>query len=314
MTDVTTAELEERARALSRGLEPKRRRRDHGRSAEALGYLSIGLGLAGVMFARSLNRWMGIRHPRGARLTRAVGARELLTGARLLTGRRPARWLWARVAGDLLDLSLLGGAFLRAKRGRGRVLTAMAAVGGITAIDLLAARGAPKKLPALAPNPVGRAITISVPPEQAYAFWRELENLPAFMPRLVSVTPLDPQRSRWCARGPAGKLLEWEAVIVEDVPDELIRWHSVPGAAIQHRGSVRFRPAPGLRGTEVSLEVQYEAPAGELGRRLSALTNEAVGLHMQNGLRHLKQILEVGEVVQSDASAHPGLNPARPKS
>jgi len=289
------------------------RRRNGSGPAEALGYLSLGLGLTGVMFARRLNRVLGISHRRAPGITRAVGVRELFTGARLLTGRRPARWLWARVAGDLVDLSLLVTALRGSRRGKGRVLGTIAAIGGITAIDFLAAARARKTTTALAPEPVQRAITIAVPPEQAYAFWRELPNLPSFMPRLVSIEPLDPRRSRWRARGPAGKLLEWEALIIEDIPDQLIRWHSLPGSAIQHRGSVQFRPAPAGRGTEVSLEVQYEIPGGQLGRRLSTLTNEVVGVHIQNNLRRMKQILEVGEIVCSDASAHRGLHPARPE-
>jgi uncharacterized membrane protein len=133
------------------------------------------------------------------------------------------------------------------------------------------------------------------------------------MNRLVSIEPLEVRRSHWRARGPAGTLLEWDAEIVEDLPNSIIRWRSLPGSVIQHEGSVQFRPAPGLRGAEVSLEVQYEAPAGKLGRWLSSLTREAVAVHIENDLRRLKQILEVGEIVCSDASAHRGLHPARPE-
>jgi uncharacterized membrane protein len=97
---------------------------------------------------------------------------------------------------------------------------------GLAWIAFARQRSAP--LRALAPKPVRRAITIAVPPEQVYAFWRDLANLPSFMPRLVSIEPIDPRRSQWRARGPAGKLLEWDAEIVEDVPDELIRWKSLP--------------------------------------------------------------------------------------
>ena len=166
---------------------------------------------------------------------------------------------------------------------------------------------------ALASMPVRRAITIAVPPEQVYAFWRDVENLPSFMSRLVSIEELGPRRSLWHMRAPAGKLLQWEAEIVEDIPDTTIGWRSLPGAAIRHQGRVRFRPAPGSRGTEVTLEVQYEAPAGELGRWFASLTRPAAGIQIENDLRRLKQILEVGEVVCSDASAHRGLHPARPE-
>jgi len=190
---------------------------------------------------------------------------------------------------------------------------------GLTWIALARRRAGP--MAARTPKPVRRAITIAVPPAQVYAFWRDLENLPSFKPRLVSIEPLDPRRSRWRARGPAGKLLEWEAEIIEDIPDRLIRWESHSHSPLRHRGSVRFRAAPGLRGTEVVLEIQLEPPAGglareiasEIGRWFASLTSQAIGIHLQNDLRRLKQILEVGEVVCSDASAHHGLHPARPE-
>lgn len=307
-----TMEREERG-GLDRRPTLRDGSRRSNRPAAALGYLSLGLGLTGLIFTRGLGRLIGLRQRRARQITRAVGARELITGVRLLASRRPARWLWARVAGDIVDLSLLGAGLRTSRRHRGRVLTAMAAIGGVTAIDLMVAIRA-RTTPALAPRPIRRAATIAVPPEQVYAFWRDPENLPSFMNRVVSVEPFEARRSHWRARGPAGTLLEWDAEMIEDLPSSSIRWRSLPGSVIRHQGSVRFRPAPGLRGTEVSLEIEYEAPAGELGRLLSSLTREAVAIHIENNLRRLKQILEVGEVVCSDASAHRGLHPARPES
>jgi uncharacterized membrane protein len=85
------------------------------------------------------------------------------------------------------------------------------------------------------------------------------------------------------------------------------------GADVPHRGEVRFRPAPGGRGTEISVHVDYVAPGGELGRLASLLSSEALEVEIERGLRRLKQIMEVGEVVVSQASAHPDGQPARPR-
>jgi hypothetical protein len=72
----------------------------------------------------------------------ACGVRELVVGAGVATSRSPRPWLWSRVAGDALDLALLGVALARHPTRRGRTLAATAAVAGITATDIGTARRA----------------------------------------------------------------------------------------------------------------------------------------------------------------------------
>src|SRR5206468_1563191 len=138
---------------------------------------------------------------------------------------------------------------------------AIAAVAGVTALDVLAATRA-SRMEQAAARPVRRAITIRTSPERAYGFWRELRNQPRFMDRIESVEVMDHTRSRWRARGPAGKSLEWEAEIVDDRPNQMIAWRSVGDASVDNSGQVWFRPAPGGRGTEVELELRYALPLG----------------------------------------------------
>jgi hypothetical protein len=81
---------------------------DARRLAGAMGWLGIGLGLAGVLAPRRTARMLGVRDTRSATTAlRVVGLREIATGLGILTRPRPAGWLWARVAGDLMDLALL---------------------------------------------------------------------------------------------------------------------------------------------------------------------------------------------------------------
>ena len=49
-------------------------------------------------------------------LTRACGLREIGTGIGILTSKDPSPWLWARVAGDALDIAAVGGGLVT--RGR----------------------------------------------------------------------------------------------------------------------------------------------------------------------------------------------------
>jgi uncharacterized membrane protein len=105
------------------------------RFATGLGWFSIGLGLAELAAPQAVADLIGVEDHEA--LLRCVGARELATGFGILTRPRPAGWLWGRVAGDAMDLTLLGAALLSPGPGRGRTLGATAAVLGVSALDLL---------------------------------------------------------------------------------------------------------------------------------------------------------------------------------
>jgi uncharacterized membrane protein len=273
-----------------------------GRAAIGLGLFGIGLGLARLLVPRRFNRLIGVGDKRRARnMTRGLGLRELASSFAVLGRRRPAPWLWARVAGDVIDLALLANATRRRRAHVGRIVGAMGVVLGTTLADAYVASRSSGRARARLAGPVRRAITVASTPDAAYRFWRDLANLPKFMERLESLEMLASGRSRWRLRAPKGLALTWEAEIVEDRGAEIIRWQSVEGWDVANRGAVRFRPAPGGQGTEIAVELEYLPPAGELGRLASFLSNEALEVQLERDLRRLKQLLEVGEIVRSDA-------------
>jgi len=96
------------------------------------------------------------------------------------------------------------------------------------------------------------------------------------------------------------------------VPNERIAWHSLPGSDVHHGGAVSFMPAPGGRGTEVRVDVEYDPPFGKLGSKVAMLWREEPGQQVQDDLRHLKQVLETGDIVVSDATKDRGPHPAQP--
>ena len=147
-----------------------------------------------------------------------------------------------------------------------------------------------------------KAITIRRSPEEVYRFWRDFRNFPSFMSHVEAVAVLDERRSHWTAPGPAGRLVEWDAEIVEDRPNERIRWRSLEGATVPNSGTVRFTPAPGGRGTEIHLEMEYEPPVAELGSLVARLFGQEPRQQVQADLRRLKQVLETGEVIRSSAT------------
>jgi hypothetical protein len=106
--------------------------------ARGLGWLSVGLGLAEVAAGRALGRALGMEDRSG--LLRLYGLREIASGAGILASDRPAPWVWARVAGDVLDLATLASAYTEDNPGRDNVAAAFASVAGITWLDLWCAR------------------------------------------------------------------------------------------------------------------------------------------------------------------------------
>jgi len=104
--------------------------------ARALGWFSLGLGLAEALAPETMSRLTGMRRPS---LVRAYGLREILCGVGILMSDQPAGWVWARVAGDALDLATLGESAVEVDGdGRGRSLASAAAVAGVTVLDMLA--------------------------------------------------------------------------------------------------------------------------------------------------------------------------------
>jgi uncharacterized membrane protein len=143
---------------------------------------------------------------------------------------------------------------------------------------------------------VEKSVTINAPPEQLFTFWRNLGNLPKFMEHLERVDVQDDLHSHWVARGPAGTTAEWDAEIINEIPNELIGWRSVNGSNVQNAGSVHFNRASGNRGTEVKVVLRYDPPGGSLGAVIAKLFGEVPSHQVQEDLRRLKQLMEAGEV------------------
>jgi hypothetical protein len=107
--------------------------------ARSLGAFSVGLGMLQVLAPRRFASGIGVRPTsEGALATRADGVRELAAGGGLLASERPGAWPWVRVAGDVMDVGLLGLALTRRDTRRGRTVLALGGVAAVLLIDALA--------------------------------------------------------------------------------------------------------------------------------------------------------------------------------
>lgn len=300
----------------------------HDRTAErlavGLGWFSLALGAAELAAPGRVARLIGIEPTDETdRILRGYGARELGVGVAILARPDQARWLWARVAGDALDLSTLGCAMAANGTNRNRAMAAGLAVAAVTALDALVAqrlrgnghawdhdRAMPARRARHHHVRVERTVTVNRPIEAVYRFWRNFENFPRFMRHVESVQDLGNGRTRWRAKAPAGLTVKWDAEILQERENEWIAWRSVEGSQVENSGSVRFSPAPGARGTEVRVQLEYHPPAGTFGRVLAYLFGEEPDQQVKDDLRRFKQLMEAGEIPISDGPAL--RRPARP--
>jgi uncharacterized membrane protein len=146
---------------------------------------------------------------------------------------------------------------------------------------------------------VVEVFTVNKPASELFNFWRDFTNLPKFMTHLESVEVLDNTHSRWTAKGPAGSRVTWDAEIINEEPDRVIAWRSLAGADVDNSGSVRFVDAPGNRGTEVRVVIEYIPPAGRLGKYVAMLFGEAPEQTIREDLRRFKQLMKSGEVAMT---------------
>lgn len=137
------------------------------------------------------------------------------------------------------------------------------------------------------------SIVVNRSPEEVYSFWRKLENLPRFMEHLESVRETGANRSHWVLKTPGGPTLEWDAEIVNEVPDQLLEWRSLPESEVMNRGTVRFRPAQ--QGTEIHVSIQYSPPGGAVGSTAAKMANPAISREVRKELENFKRIIESGE-------------------
>lgn len=141
-----------------------------------------------------------------------------------------------------------------------------------------------------------RSVSIQQDPTRIYAAWKDPQVLAQVMHHLAEVEPLEGGRTRWRLRDPLGRAHDIETEVIEDVPGTRLRWQSVGGAMMMKTGALALRAAPGGRGTEVTLHLRFDRPAGWLGDLLERVLGPVPAGVAQHALNNLKSILEAGEL------------------
>ncbi len=141
---------------------------------------------------------------------------------------------------------------------------------------------------------IQKTITIQAPVEDVYNFWLNCENFPKFMAHIREVRDLGGGRSHWVAEGPARIPVSWDAEITEKIPGKVLAWKSLPGAAVESAGIIRFDPTPD-GGTRIQVRMSYNPPAGAVGHVVASLFGANPKREMDEAFVRLKSLLELGK-------------------
>ena len=205
------------------------------------------------------------------------------------------RTLWARVGGDVLDLTLLARALRNRPLRPGRLVGALVGTVGITAADVSAVLRNSRSQASKEVHSMKKkvAITVRCSEQEAQRKWREL------------------------ATQPAGPLRLGPVEILEEELGRRLAWRTTGGTGAS--GVIVFAPAPGDQGTELHLDLTYDVAGGLVGEAVQKLKGDEPLEQARDDLRRFKQIVETGEVARSEgtpsghsAAEHRHQRPAQP--
>ena len=147
--------------------------------------------------------------------------------------------------------------------------------------------------------------------EDLYNIWRDIEAAPLWQEQIESVTRTGETTSHWVMRladddddgkdKHTDKTIEWDSEILKDEPGRRIAWRSIGGES-DNAGEVVFEPAPGGRGTMVT--VLQEFRMGKLASVWETLVGRNPKQAVVENLRHFKALAETGEIPRTHGQSH----------
>jgi uncharacterized membrane protein len=140
---------------------------------------------------------------------------------------------------------------------------------------------------------VHKTIHIDALPEDVFNFWSDFDNFPQFLPEVIEVRAMGPNRSRWSVAGPAGFPVHWNAVTTRYEPGQAIAWRSEPGSIVSNAGCIRFMTEED-GGTRIEMDLSYRPPGGRLGHAIAKLFGSDPKSRIDDALVRVKGLLERG--------------------
>lgn len=245
--------------------------------APALGWFSVALGVTQVALPGPLSRAIGTDG--NTMLMRGLGLRELGAGVAVLSRRKPAAGLWARVAGDVIDMTLLAMAMRSERNNRSRLGIALGSVCAIAAADVLAAFS-----PTTQPEPervrkpdFTKSVSMLIDRDALFSLMSD--------PRTLGLAP---------------GFEEAHSALLQSERPSLVVWRIDGARRFSGTLHMRLLEQPDDRGTALRVDAYADRSWISGGKLARKLIGEFPGDEFATGLHRLKNIAEVGYVVSAD--------------
>jgi uncharacterized membrane protein len=131
---------------------------------------------------------------------------------------------------------------------------------------------------------VSESIQVDRPVSDVYNQWTQFEEFPQFMGGIEQVSQQDDTHLHWKAKV-AGQTAEWDAEIIEQVPDKVIAWRAISGA--ENSGRVAFHSEGQHTRIDLELDVEPQGAAQQAGDALGLLQQQ-----VRSDLARFKELIE----------------------
>jgi uncharacterized membrane protein len=143
---------------------------------------------------------------------------------------------------------------------------------------------------------VKHTATINRTPMEVYDFVKDPANHHRYMEHVESVRADEDGTFHWAIEGPFGSTWRFRSRHINEEPGHLVAWKTLPGGDIDSAGAIRLVPAWDGRGTDVTMEINFEPPAGAVGMAIAKILGHDPDAQVRENLRRLKNLLEAGEI------------------
>ena len=155
---------------------------------------------------------------------------------------------------------------------------------------------------------VEKTISVDAPPEQVWAYWRNLSNLPMWMSHVREVRPVGENRWHWVVDGPAGVPVEWDSELLNVEENREMTWQTVGDSDVGNVGRIRFEPDGG--GTRIQVQMRYMPPGGVIGHAVAKFFGADPRTEMDADLARMKSAIETGQAPRDAAAWQPRDDPS----
>jgi uncharacterized membrane protein len=245
-------------------------------------------------FVSGIQRMKGVREVQNnLHVHQDAGDNPRLQGAGPVAGAVMAQWspstrlLVGIGASNLMIYGMMrGGIIGLAARLSGLLLGSRA----IANLDLRSLAGAPSQGEGIN---VRKSLNVNAPVEEVYRLWSNFENFPQFMSNIEEIHNMGNGRSHWVVKGPLGSKVEFDAVVTQNIPNQVLAWETTPESQIHHNGKVNFKESQ--KGTQLNVNMAYTPPAGAAGHVVAKMFGKDPKAEMNADLARLKSLLEEGK-------------------